>query len=303
MGLGLDTRPDSDAGGDPARAVAPSSLAEWRRVLRETARSIGSDGVTLVAAGCAFYGTLALFPAISMLMTIYGLIFDPRAVEPQLRVLSGLLPSSAYTLIAGRVHVLVSHRPSALGLGLAISTAATLWTSALGTKSMLMALNHVYGAEERRSVLRFQLVSFGITLCALFSAALALAILVAMPAVFARVGLVGHVGGLIRACALAILVGFVLLSLALLYRFGPARRPAQWRLFSPGAVLATVLWLIASAAFTHIVTRLIQFDVVYGPFGTLAAIMLWFWVTSYVALLGAELNAALARESAGRGRR
>ena len=300
MDLGADARPDGGAGGDPGREAAPSSLAGWWRVLRETARAIGSDRVTLVSAGCAFYGTLALFPAISMLITIYGLIFDPRAVEPQLRVLSGLLPPSAYALIAGRVHVLASHRPSALGVGLAISTAATLWTSALGTKSMLMALNQAYGAEERRSVLRFQVVAFGITLCALFGAALALAILVAMPAVFARVGLVGHIGGLLRTCALVILVGFVLLSLALLYRFGPARRPAHWRLFSPGSVLATALWLIASAVFTHIVARLIRFDAVYGPFGTLAAIMLWFWVTSYVALLGAELNAALARESAGR---
>jgi membrane protein len=300
MGLDADTKLDSGAGGTQAPIVAPRSLAGWRRVARETARAIGSDRVTLVSAGCAFYGTLALFPAISMLITIYGLIFDPRTVEPQLRALSDLLPPSAYLLIAGRVHMLVAHRHGTLGLGLALSTAATLWTSALGTKSMLMALNHAYGAEERRSVLRFQLVAFSITLCALFGAALALATLVAIPTVFARVGLMGHIGGLLRACSLAILVSFVMLSLSLLYRFGPARPPAHWRLFSVGSVLAAGLWLIASAAFTNVVTRLIRFDAVYGPFGTLAAIMLWFWVTSYVALLGAELNAALARESAGR---
>ena len=136
----------------------------WKSVFKRTAREVATDRISLVAAGCAFYATLALFPAISMLVSIYGLVFDPATVGPQLAVLRDLLPPSAYQLIADRVQVLVSKPPGTLTFSLALSIMIALWSSSTGTKSILGALNLAYEERESRSFIRFQLTALGMTL-------------------------------------------------------------------------------------------------------------------------------------------
>jgi len=270
----------------------------WKAVLGRTFSDMISDRIALVAAGCAFWGTLALFPAISMLITIYGLIFDPVSVEPQLEVLHRLLPPAAFTLISDRVHALVSNTSHALTIGLAISAAVTLWSSATGTKSILSALNMAYEEEEHRSILTFQAVSLAITLGAIVAAVFGLAILVVLPAVFTFIGLSAYLKGLIAIAGWVLLVVFVMASLALLYRFGPSRRPAKWHWITPGSLVATLLWLGASALFSIYVGRFASYNATYGPLATVAGVMMWFWVSVYAVLLGAELNAELELQTA-----
>ena len=125
--------PEAQALGRMAASPAAIPWRGWSRVLRRTGLVMLSDRVGLTAAGCAFYATLALFPAISMLISIYGLLQDPATVEPQLEVLRNLLPPSAWQLISDRVHMLVSRPPASLGLHLLFNTAVTLWSSATGT--------------------------------------------------------------------------------------------------------------------------------------------------------------------------
>ena len=282
------------------RADAPAEIPwrGWKAVLRRVFREIISDSISLVAAGCAFYATLALFPAISMLVSIYGLVFDRSTVEPQLRVLSGLLPPIAFHLIDDRVHTLVSQPAQTLGVGLAVSAAIAFWSSATGTKSMLSALNVAYEETEKRSFLRFQLTALAITMVTILGAATGLALLLGLPAVLSFVGFSEHLKGLIRLASFVLLVGFVLTGLSVLYRYGPSRRPATWRWITPGSLLATVLWLLASVLFSIYVGRFASYDATYGPIGAVVAVMTWFYVTVYVMLLGAELNAELELQTA-----
>jgi membrane protein len=276
----------------------------WKRVMRRTALEMVSDRVSLVAAGCAFYGTLALFPAISMLLSIYGLVFDPVTVEPHLIVLQDLLPPAAFTLISQRVHELVNKPQGTLTVSLLVSVAITLWSSATGTKSILSALNLAYEERERRSFLRFQLTAFAMTLIALLGAALGLALVVGLPGVWASFGIVTeHTALLLRIASLGLLLLFVVASLSLLYRFGPCRVAPKWQWVTPGSLVATVLWLVASVLFSFYVGHLSAYDATYGSLGAVAGVMMWFYVTVYVVLLGAELNAELelqtARDSTG----
>jgi len=299
------TRPESDAAGQEGRALGRAARSPraipwrgWKQVIRRTWRDIISDRVSLAAAGCAFYAVLALFPAISMLISAYGLVFDPATVEPQLEVLRDLLPPAAFTLIADRVHTLVSHRTSDLGLSLLISTALALWSAMTGTKSLIAALNMAYDEVETRSFLRYQFVAMLMTVGAILGAILGLALLVFLPAAIAFVGLDAHSGTLLRLASFAVLVVFVGLALSVLYRFGPARREAQWHWVTPGSLLATVLWLVASALFSFYVANLASYDVTYGPLGAVVGVMMWFWVSAYSVLLGAELNAELELQTA-----
>ena len=254
-----------------------------------------SDRVSLSAAGCAFYATLALFPAITMLVFLYGLVFDPHTVEPQLRNLRTLVPPPAYALIEARVHALVSRTGGSLRLGFIVSAAVTYWSASTGTKSLLSALNLAYGEVERRGFLGFQLAGLGMTLAAIVAAVLELGVLVGLPTAIGFLGLSAYQATLVQAGGLGGLPLFVLAALLLLYRFGPSRAPGARHVVVPGALLATVGWFVVSVLFSIYVTRVGRLDVTYGPLAAVVGVMMWFYVSAYVVLFGAELNAALER--------
>lgn len=289
----LARQPGARRLGRLARTPAQIPWRGWRAAIGRTLHDMISDRISLVAAGCTFYAVLALFPAISMLISLYGLVFNPATVEPQLAVLRHLLPPEAFNMLAGRVHQLVTQPSSLLGIKLAGSVLFTLWSSATGTRSMLSALNMAYGEEDTRSYLRFQVISFAMTIGAILVAVLALAGLVALPAALGFVGLSAYSQLLIQVISFSVLVVFVLLALSLLYRFGPSRHRARWRWITPGSVLATLLWLLASVLFSLYVGHLASYDVTYGSLGAAIVVMMWFYVSVYVVLLGAELNAEL----------
>jgi membrane protein len=265
-----------------------------RRVMLGALREAVTDQVALAAAGCAFYATLALFPAISVLISVYGLAFDAVAVEQQLAVIRTLLPQPAYTLIEDRVHELVTQPNASLSISLVIGLVVAFWSAAAGTKSVLSALNVAYDTEEHRGILGFQLVALAMTLCAVAAAALAIAVLVFLPTVISFVGLSAYSAALVNAISMALLIVLVGGTIALLYRYGPSRDPPppQQRIFS-GAVLATVLWLIASTGLSFYVSHIASLGVTYGPLGAVVAIMLWFYLSAYAVLLGAEVNSQL----------
>ncbi len=285
--------PDAEALGRFADSPVDITWRGWRAVLRRTAAEMLSDRIALVAAGCAFYGTLALFPAISMLISVYGLMFDTGTVLPQLAVLQDFLPPAAFVLISERVTMLVSKPPGVLGWSLVASTAVTLWSAASGTKSVITALNLAYEERERRSFLHYQAVAFTITLCVILGTAIGLGLLVALPAAFHILGVSMHQRALIRAISFVALIAAVVLGLLMLYRYAPSRRAPRLQWVTPGSLVATVIWVAASALFSWYVATFSTYDAMYGPLGTVVAVMMWFYVTAYAVLLGAELNAEL----------
>jgi len=268
----------------------------WRRrrtVAVGALRESTTDRVSLAAAGCGFYATLALFPAISTLISVYGLIFNVQSVEQQLHVVRDLLPPPAFALIDERVRQLVGQATDTLSTSLIVSLAITFWSAAAGTKSVLSALNVAYDTTERRSIVGFQLIALLMTLCAVAGAALGIAVLVFLPTAISFVGLSAYGAALINGASTIMLIVLVGGTIALLYRYGPSRRPPPNLHIFPGAILATLLWLIASAGLSFYVSRIASFGVTYGSLGAVVAIMLWFYISAYAVLLGAELNAQL----------
>ena len=286
-------KPDAERLGRLAKHPLEIPWAGWRRVIARTARAVITARISLCAAGCAFYATLALFPAISMLVSIYGLAFDPATVGPQMQVLQDLLPPSAFHLIADRVQMLVSKPAGTLTFSLLVSIMIALWSASTGTKSILGALNLAYEEREQRSFVRFQLTALGMTLGAILAAVIGLAALVLLPAFIGFFGISTYGATMARLTSLGALVIFVLLALSLLYRFGPSRNAASWHWVTPGSLVATVLWLIVSALFSFYVEHLASYDATYGPLGAVVGVMMWFYVSALAVLVGAELNAEL----------
>ena len=290
--------PDAAALGRLAHSPRAIPWRGWTRVIRRTSIEMLTDRVGLTAAGCAFYGTLALFPGLSVLISVYGLVFDPITVEPQLAVLRDLLPPTVWTLIDERIRTLVAQPPTALGLQLLISTGVAFWSSATGVKAVLAALNLAYEERERRSIVRFQMVAFTFTLSAILGATIALAVLVALPRFLAFVGVPEGAAWMIRFSSLAVLVLMLMIGLSLLYRYGPSRQRPRWQWVTPGSMVATILWVVASVLFSLYVGHIASYDVAYGPLGAVAAMMMWLYVTAYAVLLGAELNSELELQTA-----
>jgi membrane protein len=276
-----------------ARPPPPAMLRSWHALLGRTLRASTTDRVSLAAAGCAFYATLALFPAISMLISVIGMILDPVTAEQQLALLSGLLPPPAFGLIDDRVRQLIAQGSGSLSANLLVSFLLTFWSSATGSKSVLSAVNVAYDVTEQRPFLRFQVIGLAMTLVAVLCAILAIGVLLLLPPAIAFLGLSSHGGGLIHAAGMTMLIGFFFVSIALLYRFGPSRQPPPRPRIKPGAALATVLWLIASELLSLYVSRIGTFGATYGSLGAAVGVMLWFYISAYAVLLGAELNARL----------
>lgn len=287
------TVPEDGPTAEPARA-------RYARLVRDTLLASTTDRISLAAAGCAFYATLALFPAISMLMSMMGLVLAPVTAEQHLAALAGLLPPQAFGLIANRVHQLVHKSGGELSAHLAISFLLTFWSSSTGSKSVLSAVNIAYDVTERRPFLQFQLIGLSMTLIAVLCAILAIAVLVLLPPAISFLGLTRHGGSLIHAAGMAMLIGFFFVAIVLLYRFGPLRRVPRRPRITPGAALATVLWLVASEALSFYVSRMSSFGATYGSLAAIIGVMLWFYVSAYAVLLGAELNARLEQADAAR---
>jgi membrane protein len=284
----------------PAVPVRPRLFGRGLTLLGRTLRASTTDRASLAAAGCAFYATLALFPAISMLISVCGMVLDPVTAEQQLSAISGLLPSPAFALIEDRVHQLVGQSGGSLSIHLLISFLLTFWSSATGSKSVLSAINVAYDVTEQRPFLRFQIIGLSMTLLAVLCAILAISVLLLLPPVIDFLGLSSHGGGLIHSAGLVMLIGFFFVAITLLYRYGPSRLPPPHPRIASGAALATVLWLIASELLSVYVSRIGTFGATYGSLGAAVGIMLWFYISAYAVLLGAELNALLEGADAGR---
>jgi membrane protein len=164
-----------------------------------------------------------------------------------------------------------------------------------GTKSMLTALNVAYEETEKRSFLRFNLESFLFTLGGLFGVLLALTIIVGLPAVLNLV--LWWLGPLtavaIRVASFLLLLAFVMLALAVLYRYGPSRAEAEWHWVTPGSILAALLWFAASLLFSFYVSNFSSYDAAYGSLGAVIVALMWFYISAFAVMLGAELNAEL----------
>jgi membrane protein len=279
--------------GHHARKPSEIPPPGWWQVLKRVWAETISDQMSIIAAGCAFYALLALFPAISVLISLYGLALDPTAIGRQLEAVRDVLPAAAYELVAQRVHELAAKGATTLSWGLALGVLVALWSASAGTKALIMSLNIAYEEEEKRGIVRYHLTALFFTLCGVFGVSLALSVIVGLPAVL-QLDVLGALGRITaRVVSSLLLLGFVTLGLALLYRFAPSRQEAAWHWITPGSALAAVLWLLASVLFSLYVSRLASYDTTYGSLGAVVVVLFWFYISAFVVLLGAELNAEL----------
>jgi membrane protein len=282
------------------RASSPVEipLRGWRDIGWRIYAEIQNDRLLAVAAGVVFYGLLALFPAITALVSSYALFAEAATVGQHLAFAAALMPAGAYGIVEEQITRI------ALGSGGGLSTAFLLglllaiWSANAGMKAMIDALNVIYGETEDRSFVRLNLLSLAITLGGLLFLLLAISAVIVLPLVFAWFGVQGFAEWAIAMLRWPAIMVVIAPGLAVLYRFGPSRHAAQWRWLSVGAVLATLLWVAGSALFSWYLSNFADYNATYGSLGAGIGLMMWLWLTSIAILLGAEINAEIEHQTA-----
>lgn len=267
----------------------------WKDVLWRTWHEFNRDRVMAIAGGVTFYTLLAIFPAIAAFVSLYGLFFDVDQVSAQLSDLAAFVPASALSLIEGQMVRLATARTDALSLAFVVSLFLSVWTANASMNSLFLGLNVVYGEHEKRNFFYRRIVTYGFTFAGLLFATMATAILVAVPILLRLLGL-GET--LLVPLRWLLLLALTTCVFAVVYRFGPSRRPARWSWVMLGALLAAAAWIMASLGFSWWVNHLAHFDATYGPLGTVMVFMMWIYVSVIVVLIGAELNAEMEHQTA-----
>ncbi|MBV9117162.1 MAG: YihY/virulence factor BrkB family protein [Acetobacteraceae bacterium] len=290
------------AGGRGRAADDPRQIpaAGWKDVLWRIYSGINDKNLFLVAGGVTYYVLLALFPALLALVFIYGLVFDRAQVETQVNAMSGVLPEAAQKLIATELHQIVSSSGGALSVGVVLSVLFALWSASRGMSGLMSGLDIAYGETEKRSFIRFNLIALGLTLGLLVAGVIVIALVAVLPAVAAAFQ-GGGGGGVVKWVALIvewpILLGLFMVLLALLYRYAPDRRAPQWRWASPGAIVGSVLWIVGSILFSLYVGNFANYNATYGSLGAVVVLLTWLYLSAFVVLLGAEINAETERQT------
>ncbi|MET0274719.1 MAG: YihY/virulence factor BrkB family protein [Phenylobacterium sp.] len=267
----------------------------WRDVAWRTYREVSHDRLTAVAGSVTFYTLLAVFPALGVFVSLYGLIADVGQVSDQLIALNMVFPRQVVGIVGDQMIRLTTQRPEALSLAFLVSLLLSVWSSNAAMKALFEGLNVAYDEVEKRNFFFRNVLTYAFTFALIAFLALMTGILVAAPPVLDRLGLWS--GWLIPARWL-LLLGLATVAFAIVYRHGPCRARARWRWVTWGAAMAAVAWMSGSLVFSWYLNHVAHFDVTYGSLGAVIGFMLWIWFSVVVVLIGAELNAEIEHQTA-----
>jgi membrane protein len=266
--------------------------------MKRTASEVSRDRVLTEAAGVTFFTLLALFPALAALISIYGLFADPATISDHLAALSGILPGGGVQIIEDQVKRLTTKPNGALGFGVVLGLATSLWSANQAMKALVDSLNVVYDQKEGRGFLKRLAVTMAFTLGGILFIVLAMAGVVAVPVVLNLVGLGSSLETLLSLARWPVLLLAVGLFLACIYRYGPSRETAKWRWVSWGSGVAAVLWVVGSLGFSWYVSNFGNYNETYGSLGAVVGFMTWIWISIIVVLVGAKLDAEMEHQTA-----
>jgi membrane protein len=268
--------------------------SHWRAIAWDTWRTFRDPDTSPRCAATAFFGFLSFFPAIATIVLIYGIVANQALVADTVDTLRYIMPSMALDILREQLQLIAEQPPVTLGLGLLISVPLALWSGSRGVEALLFAMSRVRGEPEKRGFVREVLVAVGVTIAGFIFVVIALLTIAGLPA------LLPFPNGsdlLLLAFRWPVLMAVAVGVLMVLYRWGPDRHPRKFRFIWPGAVLASLLWIAAGAAFSIYVENFSNYSATFGSVSAAVVLLLWMYNSAQVLVLGAAFNAALERES------
>jgi len=270
----------------------------WREVLIRTFREgFYKDNVFGMAAQLAYYFFFALFPALLLLLAIASYFPVQTLVNDAFKTLGGVVPPDALKIITDQIEKITTGKPGGL---LTFGVAAALWSSSSAMTAVINTLNSAYDIEEGRPWWKVQLTAVLLTIGVALFILLSFALVIIGPAMAEKVAVWMHLGPAFewtwKIMQWPVVFALTGTGFGLIYYFAPDAKQ-DWVWLAPGSAFATTLWLIASLAFKYYVVNISSYSATYGVIGSVMVLMLWFYISGTVILLGAEMNAEIEHAS------
>ncbi len=284
--------------GRSARTPSDIPKAGWRDILLRVWQKIGDDNISLVSAGVALNTLLAVFPAMAVLASIYGMFASPAEVAKEIQPFFGILPHDAAGIIQTQLQALARPRDNTLGIAAIVSLVVSIYYSSQGVSALMSATNIAYSEGERRGFIMRLVVALGFAVGAVVGFVVMLLLTVAVPLGLQHLSLPRFVALAVLALRWILLWLFAILGLALVYRYAPSRENPQWRWVTWGSVVAATLWLLSSFLFSLYVRDFGSYGKTYGALGGVIVLLMWFYLQAFSIVIGAELNAEAEHQTA-----
>lgn len=281
-----------------ARSPTEISAKGWFAIAKRVVKQIGLDHVSIIAAGVAFNVFLAIFPLVIAAVSIYGLVIDPATLEQHLNTMAAVVPEGARDLITSQLHSLIQTSDQALGWGLVVSLAVSLWAANRGTKALFEGINIAYNAQETRNFILNNLITLLFTIGGLAAGGITLALLIGIPAAADSLPLPQLIIQVIKLAVWPILFLMIIVALGLAYKVAPVRRQPRAKWVTVGSLVAAAIWILASLGFSFFVANFANYDKTYGSLAAVVVLMLWLFLSCFVVLLGAEINSEMELQTA-----
>jgi membrane protein len=269
----------------------------WLDILLRVKNELAQDNVSLIASGLALYALLAAFPALGAAVSIYGLFASPGEIAQQMQQFATFLPADASQILEQQLQELSAHNDNTLGVGVALGVILALWSARKGMVALMTATNVAYGEKEERGFFKQILVSLAFTLGAVVGFLVVLLLGVAVPLVLEALPLGPATEVSILVLRWAVLWLIAVSGLAIVYRYAPDRKEAKWRWVTWGSAISATLWLIGSALFAVYVRNSGSYGETYGALGGVVVLLMWFYLSGYIIILGAEINSEMERQT------
>ncbi|MDD9715846.1 YihY/virulence factor BrkB family protein [Dinoroseobacter sp. PD6] len=286
-----DTDPEN-----PVPEMFRHDRRQWMKALQSVGGKMDGWNIGLISAGVAFYGLLAIFPALAAVIAIWGLVADPMVVDQQMALVGELMPQEAYRLIDAQIDALTQTTSSTLGWATLLSILAALWSTRAGVSALMRGLNAIYGTPNRKSW-RHYLAALSLTAVLVLVALVALTAVVITPIVLAFLPLGSWTELALRGTRWVVAIGVLLAGLSIVYRYGPNRTCVKMQWLTPGSIAVVVLWAAASLGFSYYLSNFGNYNEVYGSIGAVIALLMWLYISAFLLLLGAGLNVELERRA------
>lgn len=281
-----------------ARSPTQISAKGWLSIAKRVVKQIGFDHISIIAAGVAFNVFLAIFPLAIAAVSVYGLIIDPTTLEQHLNTIASVLPEGARDLIITRMHALIQTSDQALGWGLIVSLGVSLWAANRGTKALFEGINIAYNSEHTRNFILNNLITLLFTVGGLLFGGLTLVLLIGIPAAADSLPVSPIIIQVVKFAVWPILFLMIIVALGLAYKVAPVRRQPRAKWVTVGSLVAACIWIAVSLGFSFFVANFANYDKTYGSLAAVVVLMLWLFFSSFVVLLGAEINSEMELQTA-----
>ena len=252
----------------------------------------GKRHIGLIAAGVAFFGMFGVFPGIAAVIAVFGLVADPIVVSDQLELMRDVIPEGAYSIFEAQITSLLTARSDTLGWATFVSIMLALWSSRAAVGALMSGINAIEGAPLRNGF-KQMFVALLLTASLVLLATVALMSVVVLPVILAFVPMQQFTALLLEAARWLIALAVLFSGLSILYRYGPNMKPHRRPWFTLGAVLVVIVWIGASVGLSFYLTNFASYNEVYGSIGAVIGMLLWLYISAYLILWGAIINAKL----------